>query len=320
MGITGLGIHLTDRCNARCAHCAYHCGPGVRGAMSAAQASQYLRQAAAWPLEVVSISGGEPCLYLDVVIQVAEEARRLGVPAVWLFTNGFWATSRAATVTRLVRLKRAGVTRLCLSADGFHQSFIPVARVRRALAAGRELGFELLLDVRFLGSPEADNPANSATRQVVAELGDLGEVEVWRAPLRWIGRAAETLAAQGELRAGLPGGACPGPWAGGTWEEPTGVDVDPYGEVTLCPGLSIGNTGERRLSALLAGYRPWRHPIIRQLARGGPAALAEVARSMGYAPRPGYAGECHLCYDVRRFLRPWYPADLAPAICYEEAP
>jgi hypothetical protein len=75
---------------------------------------------------------------------------------------------------------------------------------------------------------------------------------------------------------------------------------------------------ERRVR-LVTGQPRHRHRIIRELATGGPASLAEMAQHKGYALRASYVSECHLCYDVRKFLRSRYPAELAPLICYEEA-
>lgn len=314
MYISGLGLHLTDQCNALCQHCAYHCGPKVKGVMSFDHARQYLHQVLGQSLELVCLSGGEPCLYFDLVACLGREARALGAANIWVFTNAFWAVDRATALRKLAHLKEAGMTQLCLSADGFHQAFIPATRVRHAMTAAHDLG----LDIRFLGPSQEDNPMNRITRQVLEQLGDLESVEIWQGEPRCIGRVADSLPPQLAQKPGIPTGRCPGPWTGGTWENPAGVDVDLYGEVTLCPGISIGNAKERPLSSILAEYGPRRHPIIRELATGGPAALAEMAQQIGYIPRARYVSECQLCYDVRRFLRPLYSSELAPLICYEE--
>lgn len=319
MHVSSLGLHLTDQCNARCQHCAYHCGPEVNGVMSFDDARQYLHRVARQSLELVCISGGEPCLYFDLVVNIVREAQAMGVPSIWVFTNAYWAVNRTSANRKLTRLKEAGLTRLCLSADGFHQPFVPVGRVRQAMAVARDMGLEVVLDVRFLGPPQEHNPSNRVTRQVLEELGNLENVEIWQGQPWYIGRAADRLLSQLAQKPGIPSGNCPGPWAGGTLENPAGVDVDLYGEVTLCPGISIGNAKKHPLSSILAEYNSWQHPIIRELAIGGPASLAEVAQHIGYTPRADYVSECHLCYDVRNFLRSRYSSELAPLICYEEA-
>jgi hypothetical protein len=251
-------------------------------------------------------------------LDAIREARRQGVPSVWVFTNAVWASSAQVAGAKVASLKEAGVTRLCLSADGFHEPFIPAWKIKHALQSARAAGLELAVDVRFLGRPEAANSTNQVTQRTVKSLGSLEGVEVWRGPPRYIGRAAEAFNSQLEPQRGVPQGDCPGPWAGGTWAAPVGVDVDSFGEVTLCPGISIGNAKERPLGCILAGYAPSNHAIIREIVAGGPAQLARVAERLGYVRQSGYLDACHLCYDVRRFLRNQYPSELAPAPCYEE--
>jgi hypothetical protein len=318
MRLDALGLHVTDACNARCEHCAYHCAPEVKGVMSFEEAHEYLEQVAKRPPDLVCISGGEPCLYLDLVVKIVSAARALNIPNVWIFTNAFWATSAGIAMTKLMRLKRAGMTRLCLSADSFHQAFIPVGRVRNAIQASHNLGLDVVLDSRFLGSPQEDNLANRATQRVLMELGELEGIEFWRGQPRYIGRAAEQLPQQLVKVSGIPNGPCPGPWAGGTWESPAGLDLDSYGEATLCPGLSIGNVQRQSLTKIVNEYNAGRHPIIRELVRKGPAELLKVAEQHGYVTKRAYADECHLCYDLRKSLRSSFPSELAPSICYEE--
>jgi hypothetical protein len=286
--------------------------------MSLGEVRGYLREVANQPLQLIAISGGEPCLNFDLVLNVIKEAHRHGVPGIWVFTNAFWASNPQVAWDRVRSLKKAGATRLCLSADGFHEPFVPVWKVRHALNAVRSAGMELVVDVRFFGGPNAKNSINRVTRRTLKSLGSLEGVETWRGSPRYIGRAAEALVPRLKPRRGIPLGDCPGPWAGGTWVAPMGVDVDSFGEVTLCPGLSIGNARKRSLARILAEYAPSGHSIIRELAVGGPARLIPAAEELGYIPRTAYMDSCHLCYDMRKFLRGRYPSELAPAPCYEE--
>jgi hypothetical protein len=314
--LISLGLHITDKCNAHCRHCAYGCRPDIKGAMTLDEARGYLRQVAEHPLEVVCISGGEPFLCYEVLLGTIKAAREMGIPGIWAFTNGYWATSIEAARQRLLPLKKAGMTRLSLSADAFHQEFIPLERVRNALFVARELGLELELDVRFLEPPEEENPTNLATEEIITSLGDLTSVMVHKGQPLYIGRAAEELSHLVEQKAGIPEERCEGIWSVGTLEEPEGVSVDQYGYVSLCPGLSIGNAKEEPLGEILARYDSWEHPIIRHLTAGGPVRLAEMVRELGFVPRESYVNRCHLCYDVRKYLRPHYPHLLAPRDCY----
>jgi len=208
--LISLGLHITDRCNARCKHCAYGCDPHTKGAMTLDEAREYLGQVAEHPVEVVCISGGEPFLCHEVLLGIVKAAREMGIPGIWAFTNGYWATSIEAARQRLLPLKKAGMTRLSLSADAFHQEFIPLERVRDALLVARELGLELELDMRFLGPPEEKNPTNLTTKEIIARLGDLTKVMVHRGQPLYIGEAAERLSHLVEQKPGIPEGRCEG--------------------------------------------------------------------------------------------------------------
>jgi hypothetical protein len=314
-----LGLHITDRWNARCQHCAYHCGPEAKGIIKFNEVKEYLRQASKQGIDMLCISGGEPMLFPRLVTQVVAEAKKFRMRNIWLFSNAFWASTPRVTEKKLAQLKKAGVTRLCTSADGFHVHFVSTERVRNAITTASKLGLEVVLDTRYVGfTPQQDNPINKATIQVLEQLGDLVNIEAWRGPPLYVGRAAEILAPSLVDEPYLLGGACTGPWAGGDWEHPTGVDVDPYGEVTLCPGISIGNARKLPLTKILSSYEAKGHPIIRELLDRGPEGLAETARQAGHKRRPNYVSACHLCYDVRKFLRSSYPAELTPSACYEE--
>jgi hypothetical protein len=317
--VTALGLHLTDRCNARCEHCAYHCGPQALGVMSADEAEGYIQQATEAGAEMLCMSGGEPLLFLDTVAKIAQKASSRGIRSIWVFTNAHWATNPEKTKRTLTILKKAGVSRLCIGTDGFHQPFVPTSSVRDAMSIASSMELEVVLDTRIMGKTlQDDNPINKATIRILQELGDLKNIETWRGTPLFIGRAAEILPQKIGTEPYFLGGQCMGPWAGGSWVNPIGVDVDLYGEVTICPGISIGNAKKRDLSNILSGYIPSRHRIIRELSAGGPKALWRSAQDLGYKTLGGYLSACHLCYDVRKFIRSHYPAELAPVSCYEE--
>jgi hypothetical protein len=94
------------------------------------------------------------------------------------------------------------------------------------------------------------------------------------------------------------------------------VHVDAGG--LLCPGTCAGLVLGRASDAASIG-RLWaeldeafgreRPPadgpfeLVALLAEAGPVALMRRARAEGYPPRTeGYAGKCHLCWHVRRWL------------------
>ena len=283
------------------------------------EAESYLLQGTEAGADILCISGGEPLLFPNTVTKVAQKARNLGMQSIWVFTNCHWAVDSERAKDMVTSLKKAGVSRLCLSADGFHQPFIPTSNVRHAINNANEMGLEIVLDTRIMGKAlQDDNPVNKATIQILQELGDLKNIETWRGPPLCVGRAAEVIPQKIEVEPYFLGGQCMGPWAGGSWMNPIGIDVDSYGEVTLCPGISIGNAKKHQLIEILSDYSPSRHRIIRELTAGGPKGLWRIALDLGYKTLDGYLSACHLCYDVRKFVRSHYAEELAPSCCYEE--
>jgi hypothetical protein len=88
------------------------------------------------------------------------------------------------------------------------------------------------------------------------------------------------------------------------------------GNLMPCQGISIGNLWQRPLTDVLATHDPASLPVVREIAAGGPWALA---RAEGLEPaRPLYADECHLCYELRGRLRAAgrHLEVLAPDQCY----
>jgi len=49
-------------------------------------------------------------------------------------------------------------------------------------------------------------------------------------------------------------------------------------------------------------FHPSGNPVICTLFNSGPAKLSEKSEEFGYKTMPAYAGKCHLCTQVRKFL------------------
>ena len=219
-----------------------------------------------------------------------------------------------------VRLQEVGLDYILFSVDAFHQPRIPLERIGVGIDAARELGYQTIeIDNRCLEEPEADNPFNRRTRNLMTRLGelcDLTDVTVTQGPSRMVGRAADQLSSYLVTQA-TPPSECPLPdYLGGDLRTPTGVEIHPGGWVNLCAGLALGNVRQRRLDDILASYDPDAHRIIGVLVREGPSGLLRLAQSHGHILTVDYADGCHLCYEMRRFLRPYYPDHLAPTHPY----
>jgi len=142
MRVISLGLHITDECVSRCRHCAYGCGPDRRGAMELSDAKRYLKESKGQPIQSLCISGGEPFIYYDRVVKIMEEAKRLEIPEIWVFTNGYWAETVDIGVEKLLLLKNLGLTKIWLSADAFHQEYIPITNVKNVMPGGKGIRYQ----------------------------------------------------------------------------------------------------------------------------------------------------------------------------------
>ena len=319
--LRGLDIILTYECTSRCAHCCYRAGPGHNETMTVAEVESYLAAVADQSLEWILLFGGEPFLFPDLLR--ASVAAAAPLARVLVFTNGCWATDPDAARQQLADLQAAGLDYILFSVDAFHQAHVPLERIAIGLEAARELGYHTIeIDNRCLGEPDADNFFNRRTRDIMtrlAELCDLTGVNVLQGPSRMVGRAADQLSPYLATQT-TPPTECPLPgYLGGDLRAPTGVEIHPGGWVNLCAGLALGNARQRPLDEVLADYDPDAHPIIGVLASDGPPGLLRMARERGYTPAAGYADGCHMCYEARRFLHPFYPDHLAPGRPYVAA-
>jgi len=264
-------------------------------------------------VERAHFSGGEPLLHVDLVVRLIEEARAQGIPECTMTTNGFWGGDRETALEYTTRLKDAGLSRIHITVDTFHEAFVPVEDIRGVLRAAQEAGLVARVFGQCLGDPDDDNPLNRRTKQLVQGLAEEFDLEVAGfGTLRVVGRAVDTLASHLPMTR-VPVGPC---LLEEVFRKPPLVMIDPEGW-TLIGCVCIGNTHRMSVSEMLAEYDYRRHPILSVVLEEGAEGLLRIGAEAGYERLPGYANLCHLCYDVRRCLRPHYPDALAPAHLYE---
>jgi hypothetical protein len=95
--------------------------------------------------------------------------------------------------------------------------------------------------------------------------------------------------------------------------EPGRVHVDPFGNLHICQGISIGNLFETPLAEICGNYHVGSNPVTGPLHRGGPVELVE---RYGLPRRESYADACQMCYEARLELRSRFPEILTPDQMY----
>jgi hypothetical protein len=147
-------LRFTYHCNISCRHCYNDSGPDKRQHRLAwPQMASVIEDMGRLGIPELVLTGGEPMMYLPDVTRAIGEARRHGIPAVRVFTNGFWGTSPAAATQVLTRLVDAGfgagpADGLKVSAGFYHQEFLAAAIVAHIAVAHMDLlGRPLTVDI-----------------------------------------------------------------------------------------------------------------------------------------------------------------------------
>ncbi len=308
------GLMLTYRCNAACRFCYYHCAPSSGGLMpveTAIAAWAALRRIAGDSAKV-HLTGGEPFLVFDRLLDICVAAQRQGLGGVdYVETNAGWVSDEAEARRRIRALDEAGLERLKISCDIFHAAFVPVEKVRFLVLIAREiLGAERVL-VRWEKNLADSPPAAESSR-------DAAHIAAMKAEAgRFTGRAADELA---PLCADTPAAALAGLNCRGALLGAKGVHIDPYGNVFCgqCSGMAVGNLNAAALDNLWTRFDPEKEDFWKTLFAEGPAGFLSEARAVGYPERPFYASKCHLCTDIRGFYfdKSRYLPIITPDDCY----
>jgi hypothetical protein len=295
--LTGLHFLLTYKCIYECDHCFLHCGPRSEGTFTLDQIEAALKQGVDAGIDHIYVEGGEPFLYYPVMVETVRLARALGLDA-GIVTNCYWATSERDAIAWLRPLVELGINDFSVSDDAFHSEDPERSPAKIAAAAAAKLGL-----------PAASICIEAPTIEPSSEKAEDGAVV--GGDVLFKGRAADTLTADLPRKSYTCFDSCPHE----ELEKPSRVHLDPFGNVFVCQGISIGSIWQTPLKKLMESYRPHEHPIVGPLLEGGPAALA---RKYGLPDGETYVDHCHLCYLARKAQVEQLPDILCPKGVYGE--
>ena len=293
--LSGLHLLLTYECNYECSHCFVWGGPTQTGTMTVETVEHILGEAEALgTVEWIYFEGGEAFLYYQTLLNGVRMAKARGFKT-GIVTNAYWATVDTQAVQWLQPFAGA-IDDLAISDDAYHGSDKGVSQPNIARRVAQRLGIPV--DFICVAAPgPSDVP------------GSPGQLPAGESAVLYRGRAAEQLASLVDAKPWEQFTECP-------WEDlrhPERVHVDPFGNLHICQGISIGNLLERSLADIMREYDPDAHPIVGPLLAGGPA---EIVRRYALAHEDGYADHCHLCYASRCELRKRFPDVLTPDQMY----
>ncbi|MGA2779357.1 MAG: radical SAM protein [Steroidobacteraceae bacterium] len=287
-----LSLLLTKRCNAQCAHCATDSGPYARRSLPTQKVFSIMNEAAqrrrAGESLMFGLSGGEAFLDLEQLVAVIAHGVGLGA-TVTCVTNAYWATSDAKAQSIVARVRAAGLTHLAASTSRYHQRFVPIERVKRALSTARAAGINTLLKIVYSAPEEQEG--------VVQRWADFVGADALQAfPVVPYLRQGGELPLEHYVRApGLPKGRCPAAVLTIREDGAAFNCCTPGGFETL---LKLGNVFDHSLDALVDRYHF--DPTFQVLREQGPIHFARHAIKNGEEGRlrSAYADVCDLCAHI----------------------
>ena len=294
MELNGLHLLLTYQCTFECDHCFAWGSPWQSGTMTIENIRSILYQAKeAGYVEWIYFEGGEPFLYYQTMLAGVDEAFNLGFK-VGIVTNSYWATSDKDAQLWLVPL--AGkIQDLTISSDLFHYSEKISLQAQRVTRVAEHL--EIPLGIISIEQPETNG------------VSTVGQIPPEASTIMFRGRAVEKLAPKSTSYPSDLFTKCPHE----NLDDPGRVHIDPFGNLHICQGISIGNVYINSLSELCANFNPHTHEIIGPLLEGGPI---ELAKRYDIPVSDHYVDACHLCYTTRSNLRNRFPNTLTPDQMY----
>ncbi len=316
--LTYLTLIVTYQCPSRCRHCCVGAGPEHHEWMTPDDAERYISGVTknnniSW----MTLIGGEALLDLERTIEIGKIARAHGIAKVEIDTSASWGSSEETAKDAVRRIVDAGLSLGVISIDGFHYDHAEPECILHLLRAARDLGVELKGSSAVVQEGTPANPHDEKTARLVQWVEGHG-LSVRSSPLVFHGRAVN-LARYHTGPRSIPQDKCKGAsfFATKDWRKLGGIEIDVYGCVMPDHGICIGNARKTDISEILEAYDATTHPIISVLMAEGPIGLTRIPEASGFVLREdGYIDKCHLCHEIRTYLRPHFPASLCPENLY----
>ena len=289
-------IRPTQFCPASCRHCSARSDPSTQHTADVAMLEKWVTAISSMPeLEWIGVEGGEPFAapaQLEVILRIAAAH---GVQRSVL-TNAYWAKDEHRA--REVLSNYPKINFLIISADEFHDEFIPLSRVVAALRAAQ--GRVDRLGVQMCMGPEYQSFREKFDRLAGTEL--LENIEIIETPLQYIGRAVDTqIMEQPQDSHELPDSICHFLGTPVLREDGTLVACCQQDAVlSKQPNLfQLGNLNRFAADELLSGVDS--DVYFQTLRVFGPKRIAQVAveRGWGWEPKSYLQGNvCELCMHL----------------------
>lgn len=292
-------LTTTNLCNLKCRHCYPASGAspeeiyrfGKNKAMSPEQAERYLRQIPG--LENVEkrlhLAGGESTLFKEDFKKIVSLGKQYGL-VVTMVTNCSWAKDQEKADEFIADLKERGMVGVQMSMSQFHQEFLNVGYVIRAIRACKKIGMEIVL------RPIVTRKMTAASILKDIPVDDLMDVKISSSHCMPIGRAREAVHDDEFFHTDLDYCGC---------HKILSLTIRQDGAVYPCcagsditDALCLGNAEGEPLKDILT--RAELDPLLSVLFFQGTKYLAEILRDYGGKDftKKRYGHICELCNDL----------------------
>ena len=192
-----LVLNYTMACPLSCDFCCYGCHDKRQEKMPLSLAHSLIEQAAELQsFSSVGFTGGEPFLFLEEIFELAEHLNRVSLPFT-IATAGHWANSFEEAMLILRNLQNLGLSRLNVSHDPSHASFVSSQNIVNAAKAASELGLAIYVVGTF------DSPGQSL-RHYLSDLIAVPHVHLMDKYVAKVGRAQNKRISQGTYDLDIP--------------------------------------------------------------------------------------------------------------------
>ncbi|MBD3183504.1 4Fe-4S cluster-binding domain-containing protein [Candidatus Poribacteria bacterium] len=311
---------FTYRCTIACKHCLFNCSPWQPDVyISHEDGVEFMRQLRATD-RVIHIAGGEAMMYYQKMLAICQDANKEGCAPHFFETNASWCVNDHITQTRYEELKNAGILGVLISADPYHQEFVsPEPRIRAYKWAVEIFGEE------NVAASNTSYEQLSEFRDIVKNEHKLAEYSLHHVP-RLVGRAGDVLTRFYNDRP-LDELSEDPLWHGGhktrdcksefdsqeMWE----IHIDPYGNIQTCCGIIIGDAHKKPLLEWMKQGFHVENELVNMVYENGPYDYLDLAVKYGYKPKEKYPQKCNMCWEARKFLRPYFPETFGPGEIYD---
>ena len=291
-----LVIEYTNRCNAKCEICCQSSGPkGSDFLKEGTLPTDLVKKVLCNALKIESLeprvhfSGGEAFLDLPKFIEVCQFAKGIGYIGISATTNAFWAKNLKSALSIAKKVKKAGLIRLEISWDSWHEQYIDVQCINNCIEACYSYGIEIILRTLSTKSKSAKD-ALKLVKENTFNLID----ELVFCPVIPIGRASINLSKDDILYTETLGSAC---------HHMLNLTVNCFGDVYPCcsgldqnENLKFGNVYKHSIYDIANGMN--KSLLLRILVFQGIGSFIPILESSNIYIGTKYSSICHMCWSI----------------------